>query len=64
MELGYIKELTIGFIYAIMDEDKAIKNEFIHRNNIYHSKARQIWVFGCPKQRAGYNRSGVRRCNT
>ena len=71
MKLEYIKELTIGFMYEIMDEDKAMKkeqhvqkNEFIHRNNICHSEARQIWLSGCPEQRACYNRSTVCRCNT
>ena len=36
MELGYIKELTIGFIYAIMDEDKAMKKkQHIQKTNSF-----------------------------
>ena len=51
MELGYIKELTIGFIYAIMDEDKAMKKkQHIQKTNSFIEI-----IYTIPKQdRFGY----------
>lgn len=51
MELEYIKELTIGFIYEIMDKDKAMKKEkHIQKTNSFIEI-----LYAIPKQdRFGY----------
>lgn len=51
MELEYIKELTIGFMYEIMDKDRAMKKEkHIQKTNSFIEI-----LYAIPKQdRFGY----------